>query len=644
MHGQPTNVTIVPRSACAVLGASLAIIAGTSIAAGPTVRLAERIVPIDRAEWRELQQGDPSAQAQADSIPAPTPAPGFRTYDGFGNNLQRPNFGAAGAIYWREPNGARYADGRSAPTGGNRPSARVISNTIAAQGSALIDEEHGLSTALYEFGQFLDHDLGRTLTGSTEDFDIAVPSGDAYFDPAGTGTQVIFLDRSSFLAGTGIASPREQVNTETAFIDASHIYGSDANRAGWLRTFAGGRMKVDSTVYGDTLPLNDGTQANENPAGLPATWLRVAGDVRANEQPGLTTLHIAFLREHNAQANRLGALHPEWDDERIFQEARKIIGAEMQVITYQEFLPALIGGPLPPYAGYRPNVDPGTGNTFATAAYRFGHSLVGPDIGVIDESFHEIANLELADVFFNPFAIPDSGGIDPIIRYFALSPAQALDTLVVDPLRNFLFGAPGAGGFDLAALNIQRGRDHGIADYNAVRQNFGLPRVQNFTQITANAALASTLQQLYGTVNTIDAWVGILAEDAVPNGAIGPTGVAVITNQFMRVRDGDRFWYQNVPFDPADLAMIQSTRLADILQRNSGVTGLQPNVFFTAALPFVGCIADLNGDARATIQDFNILAGHFGQSVATRAEGDLNGDGLVNVADFNLFVRGFGCP
>ena len=76
------------------------------------------------------------------------------------------------------------------------------------------------------------------------------------------------------------------------------------------------------------------------------------------------------------------------------------MGAELQHITVDEFLPALLGHTLPSYRGYKARVDPGISNAFATAAYRFGHSQVGPDIGVLDEAFVEIASLDLADSLF----------------------------------------------------------------------------------------------------------------------------------------------------------------------------------------------------------------------------------------------------
>ena len=111
-----------------------------------------------------------------------------------------------------------------------------------------------------------------------------------------------------------------------------------------------------------------------------------------------------------------------------------------------------------------------------------------------------------------------------------------------------------------------------------------MPPVTNFNQINPNPAVAQTLKTLYQNVNNIDAWVGMLAEKHAPGSSLGPTHIAVLRDQFKRLRDGDRFWYQNRMFAPQEVAALQSTRLSDILQRNSGVTGLQQNVFFAADL------------------------------------------------------------
>src|SRR5439155_25875136 len=167
-----------------------------------------------------------------------------------------------------------------------------------------------------------------------------------------------------------------------------------------------------------------------------------------------------------------------------------------QVITYKEWLPAIFGrNPLAPYRGYDRTVNPGIANEFSTAAFRLGHTLLGTDVEFLDNSAGELfPAIELREAFFNPAKLSETG-IDPILKYLATDPAQQLDNKVVDEVRNFLFGQPGQGGFDLASLNIQRGRDHGLADYNSVRAGYGLPRVTSFTQITNDADVQAKLQQ-----------------------------------------------------------------------------------------------------------------------------------------------------
>ncbi|MCX5691672.1 MAG: hypothetical protein NTV94_18090, partial [Planctomycetota bacterium] len=281
-------------------------------------------------------------------------------------------------------------------------------------------------------------------------------------------------------------------------------------------------------------------------------------------------------------------------------------------------------------------------NVFAAAAYRNGHSMVGPDIGIMDESFTEINSLPLQQVFFNPTVLASVGGVDPIVRYFATDIQQANDTRIVEPLRNFLFGAPGSGGFDLAALNIQRGRDHGLADYNTVRRDFGLRKVRSFSQITSDTTKAAALAQLYGTVDSIDAWVGMQAEDHVPGSSVGPTQAAVITDQFMRLRDGDRFFYRNTGLSRAQLDAIESTKLSDILMRTTGVAGLQPNIFFAADLAAPTCIADFDRSGAVTVADLRAFTRAY---AAADPAADLDSSGSVDQSDMALFIREYlaGC-
>ena len=507
------------------------------------------------------------------------PSVDVRSYDGSGNNTAHPDWGKAGTDFLRRAP-AQYADGASAPAGGSRPSARVISNAIAAQGDREIPNDRMMSALVYAWGQFIDHDLDLTPTVSGQAFNVKVPAGDPWFDPNNTGTQVIPLTRSSYDAVTGTTSPRQQVNAISTWLDGSMVYGSSAATAASLRTFQGGKMK---TSAGNLLPKD-------------AAGNFLAGDTRVNENPELTSLHTLFVREHNRVAGQIAATTPGLSDEEVFQRARAFVIGEIEAITYKEWLPALLGAGAAPYAGYKPTVNPGIANEFAAAGFRFGHSLLGDDIGFLDNNGHEIApELPLAQAFFNP-SVVQSKGIDPILKYLASDPSSEVDPKVVDGVRNFLFGPPGAGGLDLASLNIQRGRDHGLADYNTTRASYGLPRVTDFNQITRNPDLQAKLKQLYGTANNIDLWVGVLAEDHAPGASVGPTLRAIVLDQFNRLRDADRFWYQKAFAGTPQLQDLERTTLADVIRRNSVVTNLQPNAFYFKAEISGKVVIDANRD------------------------------------------------
>ncbi len=507
----------------------------------------------------------------------------LRAIDGSDNNPLDATINQVGAPLLRAAP-ADYADGLSAPGGATRPGAREISNTLFNQTAPVFDDRH-LSNFVWAWGQFLDHDISLTPgTSPAEPLAITVPTGDPFFDPASTGTQTIDFNRSVYDATTGVATSRQQINTITGWIDASNVYGSDPTRAAALRTFTGGKLNTTADASGDLLPYNTTALPNASLPGQSASSLHLAGDERANENVVLTSLHTLFVREHNRLADDIAAANPTWSDEQIYQQARKIVGAEIQAITYNEFLPAL-GVALSPYTGYDPTVDASIANEFSTAAYRLGHSMLTDTITRIDETGASIAggDLPLHHAFFNPGELSAGGGIDPILRGLAGSKQQAIDVLVIDAVRNFLFGPPGAGGFDLVSLNIQRGRDHGLSDYNAVRAAYGLPPITTFGDITSDPILAGKLTSLYGDVNDIDLWVGLLAEDHMIGSSVGETIAAILAEQFEALRDGDRFYYlSDGDFTASMLLDFEQLTLADIIRGNSGITWIQDNVFFYA--------------------------------------------------------------
>jgi hypothetical protein len=527
----------------------------------------------------------------ADDIGAATESPTFeyRSINGSGNNIDNPSWGMAGIPLLRV-SGNEYGDGISVPAGASRNSPREISNIVVAQNASIVNSARA-SDFIWQWGQFLDHDLDLTPVKPNETFNIPVPIGDPFFDPNGTGSQVIFLNRSVHVGGNG-SDPREQINVLTAFIDASNVYGSDTARAMQLRTLSGGKM---NTSEGNLLPLD-------------GSGFFIAGDTRVNEQIALTAMHTLFVREHNRLADELAVKFPGSSDEEIYQMTRKIVGAQMQIITYKEFLPLLLGNnTIPAYAGYDPNVDPGVANEFSAAGFRVGHTLLSPNILRVTNSGDKVF-LPLRNAFNNPGLINVDDGIDSILRGLASQKAQEVDSMMVDDVRNFLFGPPGSGGFDLASLNMQRGRDHGLPDYNAVRVAYNLTAVSDFDDISSNPIVQNKLASAYDSVNDIDLWMGIISEDHVPGAMVGETLVVILVDQFTRVRDGDRFWYENDPFfaDHMDIkADVENTQLSDIIKRNTNVGDeLRENVF---KLPK----GDANGDGVVNILDMIRIARHI---------------------------------
>ena len=500
-----------------------------------------------------------------------------RTFDGQGNNVANPTWGAAFENFLRL-DAARYADGISTPSGATRPNVRDVSNAVGVQNFSLPDADLR-SDYVWQWGQFLDHDITLSEPG-TEQMPITVNS------PADPLFPVIPLTRSGFdsSTGTSTANPRQQVNEITAYVDGSMIYGSSQSRADALRTMSGGLLKTSSG--GTLLPFNTGLLPNANDSGVePDNTLFLAGDVRANEQLGLTSMHTLFVREHNRLAGQVASADPTLTDEQIYQRTRKLIGGIVQNITYKEYLPALIGSAAPSVAGasYDSTVDATLSNEFVTAAFRLGHTQVSDSLNRVDNAGNPAPGgaVQLMDAFFQPSFLTSGVEVDYLLHGLATQVQQTTDTMVVDSLRNALFGAPGSGGLDLLAINLQRGRDHGLGTLVQLQTALGVTPASTVSDITSDPALQSQLMSAYGSVAEIDLWVGLLAEDALAGSALGSTMSLVVAQQFERLLVGDRFFYTwDDDLSAADVSMIMKTSLSDVIMRNTDIVGLQENVFF----------------------------------------------------------------
>jgi hypothetical protein len=582
----------------------------------------------------------------------------WRALDGSQNNVGHPAWGEARTPYLRvaEPN---YADGAGSMVAG--PSPRYVSNRIFNDVGQNLFSENGVTQWGWAWGQFLDHDFGLRDETPAERAAIAFDR----HDPLERFRSDLAIDfaRTPAVRGTGVDVPREQINTISSYIDASNVYGVTQARLDWLRDGASLLLTRDGYLpragargSAATAPAMD---LMGPLMGQPANAV-VAGDVRANENIALTAIHTLFAREHN---RIVAALPRALPPNTRFEIARRVVGAEIQYITYTQFLPAL-GIRLDPYAGYDSGVDPTLSNEFAVVGYR-AHSMIHGEFDVTAKAAtysprqlrrfrregisveKSGANIELTVPLNLAFGNPDllhALGVGPVLASLSAERQYKNDEQIDNSLRSVLFQAPRPGAknpaacgspavdpscftgvLDLGAIDIQRGRDHGMPSYNDLREAYGLPAKTWFTAVTGEGAagalaidnphildfvrlrdadgkviplhsddareeavvgirrttLAARLKAIYGSVDKLDAFVGMLSERHVARTEFGPLQLAMWKRQFEALRDGDRFFYLNDPVLPA----IASTygidyrrTLADVIRDDTG-TRVQANVF-----------------------------------------------------------------
>lgn len=530
----------------------------------------------------------------------------YRTLTGMCNNLDNPSWGSARSamIRFLPPN---YSDGITAPRraydGELLPSPRVVSLVMHHDVS---EHDYGICNMIAAWGQMLDHDLTRAAPSLDQTkrsieccksqqkhyncYPVNIPSDDPFYK---------FFDRKCMNFARSLAGlqpgcrlgPRWQVNAISAYIDGNFIYGSNEEVASRLREYRGGRLKT-SPLYRnlglkDLLPMktvDPDLGCIARPRNL---YCFDAGDNRVNEQLQLAVMHILIMREHNRIADILSQVNPHWDDETIYQETRHIISAEIQHITYNEFLPVVLGDemikkydlePLSKgyYEGYSPKINAGIRAAFQSAAFRFGHSLL-PDVTERYNKYHErIEAIRLSTQLLQPYDLYKPGIIDSFILGLINQEAYRMDTEITTEVTNHLFEKPGDRfGMDLASINMQRAREHGLPGYNRYREYCGLPPARSFDDLVGlmpNKTI-HRYSKLYKNIHDLDLWSVGIAEFPIPKGLVGPTFACLIAEQFANIRRGDRFWYENPgwpsSFTPAQLQEIRKQKLSRLLCDNA---------------------------------------------------------------------------
>ncbi|CAF0776314.1 unnamed protein product [Brachionus calyciflorus] len=540
----------------------------------------------------------------------------FQTFDGSCNNLQQPWLGKTNTPYKRYHKPA-YDDKLNSPRsssvlGGELPNPRAISRLIMSDNSEF---DKVMSHITPFFGQFLAHDItsvaistessGKIVdcpcnNGNPSCMSINFPSNDNALRMS-----CMRFTRSSAAFSTFDCrlGHREQLNLLTSFIDGTQIYGPSTSRSNELRSFQGGQLRSSPSIVNNRQNLphaQDGSCRGTNEQ----VKCFAGGEGRVNENLGLTGMHTLFLREHNRIATELSRINPQWDDERLFSEARKIVIGILQHIVYHEWLPIIIGWntaamfDLVPlnnkryYNGYNPNINPSLSGEFATAAFRFGHTLIRSQIKKFDGNGRETSDaLNIFDIIFRPAEAfnATNGGIDSLVLGLLNEAASKYDANVADALQNRLFEVKLGDGtviaVDLAATNINRGRDHGIPSYNTIREKCGIKKAASFQDLsdTIKPEKVSLLASVYKHVDDIDLYPGGLSETPVNGGVVGPTFACLIANQFRDLKKGDRFYYENGPSSSAftldQLNEIKKVSISRVVCNNFEINMIQPNGF-----------------------------------------------------------------
>ncbi|KAF7658751.1 hypothetical protein LDENG_00008450 [Lucifuga dentata] len=528
-------------------------------------------------------------------------------FDGWYNSLGYPRRGAVGSHLVRLVP-ARYWDGVYQPIQEPQvPNPRRLSRLLAAGPSGLPSTRNQTALSVF-FGYHVTFEIfdSRPPGCPPEFMNIPVPKGDPVFDPLSTGKVLLPFQRGPWdkESGQSPSNPRTQVNLVTAWIDGSSIYGPSTSWSDSLRSFSGGLLTSGSEW---DMPSEGGGRNFMWSAADPSTGdhgpqnLYELGNAWANENMFTAAEGIIWFRYHNYVASKLHEEHPEWSDEKLFQNARKTVVATFQNIIVYEWLPGYLGDKkLLPYPGYQKFIDPGISPEFQAAAIRFGISMAPPGVYMRNRTCHfrEIINIDgslspamrLCNSFWKRqrLSVKSSQDIDDLLMGMASQIAEREDNVVVEDLRDFMYGPLRFTRSDLVALTIQRGRDFGLPSYTEVRQALDLPPVKTFEDInpelnSTNPQLLREIAELYNRdITKLELFPGGLLESV---DGPGPVFSTIILDQFERIRNGDRFWFenrQNGLFTDEEIQKIRNMTFHDVLVAvtSAEASDIQNNVFF----------------------------------------------------------------
>ncbi|KAK2901104.1 hypothetical protein Q8A67_009219 [Cirrhinus molitorella] len=296
-------------------------------------------------------------------------------------------------------------------------------------------------------------------------------------------------------------------------VDLGHIYGETLERQHKLRLFKDGKLKyqvVDGEVYP---PLVKDVQVEMHyPPHVPEEQKFAVGHEAFGLVPGLMMYASIWLREHNRVCDIMKQEHPDWDDERIFQTTRLILIGETIKIVIEDYVQHLSG------YHFKLKFDPELlfnerfqyQNRIASefnTLYHW-HPLMPDNFQIQDQvyGYHQF-------VFNN--SILTHHGISNMVESFTKQQAGR-----VAGGHNLPAGVQG-----VAVKVLEHSRQMRYQSFNAYRKRFNMKPYSSFEEMTGNKELAAEMKQLYGHIDAVELYSGLLVEKPRPNSVFGETMV-----------------------------------------------------------------------------------------------------------------------
>lgn len=511
---------------------------------------------------------------------------------------------------------ARYEDGVSEPLQtGNRgfplPSTRTIS---AATIDTSTNTARLFTGLLLVFGQLVAHDLVLSATQlpangnlssccqglefpqpplDEDCWPIRVSARDPLYRHAGVRCLNQFRSRVAAFELSGcLAQPASPENQVTHYLDASIIYGSSSQQVHELRAGQGGKLKMDSN---NMLTKERGRF--------------LTGEGRSNVTPMLSFLHTLLAREHNRIAEELQRLRPEFSDLQLFMLARRIFVGEYQHIVYNEYLTIILGVDYMDKLGISVDLerpwmfdeleDPSITVEFSTAAFRFGHSMVMNDVVLRGQNAKTLQKMKLTDLFFGEDILNEPNMFEAFGRSLLWqSPGNVGSSFSPATVEQLFANSSENLGLDLVALNLNRGRDHGLPSYIQMRractgEKIG-DRWSDLLKFFHRHDLLK-LKRAYRSVHDIELYIGGILEKKKPGVFVPPIFQCIIGNQFHSLLYGDRFFYlhrnTSASFSERQIAELKKASFSRLLCDNMKLKQLPPNALWqqNKLNPIVSC-------------------------------------------------------